>query len=591
MDIYDLVKIMDDKKNKSGNFELDTEEKIHAEVQKMVEKNADSSDDELDDVNPDLVALVNYFQEIAEFESRDVVSPIHVDEFASRFAILYEKVRRVIDWKDENLVRRTAIERALKRRMISKLADIGLLADITADKVASPLVYELVRSGHFKNDGISKARIGVVQEALNKYIYLLSDGMSASGLGLLDVKDRVQFYNWILEIAACEIEEILAPPLKETALMTFMTDTINSKLRIHPADEITPEDQWLQTYIAVHRSLYNLDDPIVSYNILKHRFPKWLTNEQSDIEELSLSVEDIWNQIEEDLTYPKASEFYRVCEAQDAVFLILGDVLEKLMRKPDKMPGYFKNWENLSKVIKGVYNERVSTLKSRLRRSAVYSTLSMFLAGGVSLFLFEVPLAKLVYGEFQPLAVLVDLAIPAALMGFLVLLISPAGKGNYNALLKAFKRMMYPLEKPTHYEINLVKRRQWLKNLVFVFFYLLTTVVSFGFVYWIFYIADVPWTSLYIDTANVALVVFAALVIKQKSKEVTMEENAGLADFLIDLFSIPLARLGQWLASKWKEYNFVSVFFTAIVDVPIVTIVEVIEDWRSFLKEKKSGIH
>lgn len=584
---------MRDKKNKSGVYELESEDGIRDELKLGVEVNRSeqSVGFDLDRVNPELLELVEYFQEIAEFESREVPSPIHVDEFASKFAILYEQIRRIIDWKDENLVRRTAIERALKRRMISKLADIGLLPNVSAKKVASHLVYELVRSGHFRNDGISKDRIPVVEDALDKYIYFLSDSISADSLRFVGVKGKIQFYNRILEIAACEIEEILAPPLKETALMTFMTDTINRQLKLHPEDAISLEDQWLQTNIAVHRSLYNLDDTSVSYNILKYRFPKWISNEGSDVEEVASSIREILDKVDEDLSYPQASEFYRVCEAKDAVYLILGDVLEKLMQKPGKMPGYFKNWDNLAKVIKVVYNQRVSTLKSRLRRAAVYSTLSMFIAGVVSLFLVEVPLATLVYGQFRPLSIVVDLAIPAALMFVLVLLIRPASKGNYKALLAGFKHMMYPNEKFSFYDVYLVKKREFVRNIFFVFFYLLATIVSFGLVYWVFYLAKVPWTSLYIDTANVALVVFAALVVKQKSREVIMEENSGLGDFLLDLFSIPLARLGQWIASKWKEYNFISVFFTAIVDIPIVTFVEVIEDWRSFLKEKKAGIH
>ena len=82
-----------------------------------------------------------------------------------------------------------------------------------------------------------------------------------------------------------------------------------------------------------------------------------------------------------------------------------------------------------------------------------------------------------------------------------------------------------------------------------------------------------------------------ALIVKQRSMEVTMEENAKFADFFVDMFSIPLANLGQWFSNKWKEYNFVSVFFTTVVDLPLVTLFELIEDWRSFLKDKKAGIH
>ena len=37
------------------------------------------------------------------------VTPIHVDEMASRIAKFYEMVRKVIDWKEDSVLRRSAI--------------------------------------------------------------------------------------------------------------------------------------------------------------------------------------------------------------------------------------------------------------------------------------------------------------------------------------------------------------------------------------------------------------------------------------------------------------------------------------------------
>ena len=43
---------------------------------------------------------------------------IHVDEVASAVASFYEKIRGVVEWKEEHLLRKAAIERILKRRLI-----------------------------------------------------------------------------------------------------------------------------------------------------------------------------------------------------------------------------------------------------------------------------------------------------------------------------------------------------------------------------------------------------------------------------------------------------------------------------------------
>ncbi|MBN2100571.1 hypothetical protein JW710_01605 [Candidatus Dojkabacteria bacterium] len=541
------------------------------------------------DVNlvPEFSELLGYYNRVREFESKDTVSPIHVDELASRVAVVYEKIRQIIDWKDEHLIRRMAIERSLKRSMISKISGIDVLPGATGENLAEPLVMEIIRGGHLPNDKIPKTKIAHVTAALNKYIYILNN----NNVGPLAVKTRVNFYNWILEVAACEIEEILSPPLKENGMMNFMTNMINKRLKLLPDNYVSAEDRVILTYIAVQRTLYNLDDPIISYNILKYKYPKWISDPNSLIREIAANSVGVWKEIEDYLSDKRGAEFYKVCEKYDAAYLVLGDALSYISSEKLHFEDVCSDWERLRDVIRKAYDERLSTLKSRLTRSAIYSTLSIFLAGGLSLFVFEVPLAALFYGHFSPIAVVVDIMIPTVLMFLLVITIRPTRKDNFERVLEEIRKIIYVTDDLDTYEVQFNKKGKTFINLLFGFSYFIVTVVSFGLVFYLFYIAKVPWTSLYVDTANIAIIVFAALVIRQKAKEVTIEENAGAADFLIDIFSIPLAKLGQWLASKWKEYNIFSVFFTVVVDYPIMTIVGLIEDWRNFLKDKKSAIH
>lgn len=552
---------------------------------------ASDTDDNLSLFESPVLDLLKYYKKVSKYEKKEVVSPIHVDELASKFAHLYEKVRRVIDWKEEHLIRRTAIDRSLKRRMLTSLSGVGLVANISGDKMAKPLVMELIRGGYFPNDKISGDRISHVKSILNKYIFILENSSVIKSLSPLVLKKKMEFYNWILEIAACEVEEALVPPLKVNGVMNFMTNMMNSHVNVVPEGTIKDQDKVVQMYVAVHRTLYNLDDPIIIYNLLEYRYPLWATDPGSIIQEFTRDIFKIWRSLDDDLSHKHGPEFYKICEKYDAVYLIIGDVLDKLSEDPDTLIDTFSDREELGKVIKEVYDKRVKTLKSRLSRSAVYSTLSIFLAGGVSLFIFEVPLAKVFYGHFSIVAMFIDLMIPTIMMFVLVSMIKPVSKKNYDRLLEQIEKVVYKKQNLDVYEIQLDKKKKFVRTFVFGLVYLFTTVVSFGLVFWVFYVAHIPWTSLYIDTANIAVVVFAALVIRQRSKEVMIDDNVGFGDFLIDIFSIPLAKLGQWLASKWKEYNVLSVFFTVVVDFPVLTFVEIIEDWSTFLKDKKAGIH
>src|SRR3990167_6222460 len=132
---------------------------------------------------------------------------IHVDEVASRVAAFYEHIRTIVDWKEEHLMRRSAIIRKLKRRFLN----LELNNFSEKEEIAESLILELIRGGHFPNDNIEESKITNVKNVIDKYIFVLKNSLENK-----KGKAGLQFYNWLLEIAACEIEETLAPCTKET---------------------------------------------------------------------------------------------------------------------------------------------------------------------------------------------------------------------------------------------------------------------------------------------------------------------------------------------------------------------------------------
>jgi hypothetical protein len=59
----------------------------------------------------------------------------------------------------------------------------------------------------------------------------------------------------------------------------------------------------------------------------------------------------------------------------------------------------------------------------------------------------------------------------------------------------------------------------------------------------------------------------------------------------IDLFSLPVIRVGRWLSAQWARYNIVVVLVNFLIDMPFQRFVEFLEQWRAFLREKKEEIH
>jgi len=544
---------------------------------------------------------VKKFKEGVIKENIHASNPIYVDEIATKVARFYELVRKIIDWKEEHLIRRAAIERILKRRFVTELYDFGVLPDIDSAEIAEPFVFELVRSGYFPNGKISKEKIIEVQRVLEKYIFILRNGtkgkLDSNGKALskkerkAGFKKRINFYSWVIEIAECEIEEILDPPLREYALLDLMTECLLERIKIVPEGRVSDEDKYIQTYVEVHRTLYNLDDHIIYYHLMKYKYPELFNNTNENIVAFADRSMDIWREIEDDLENSLGPEFHKVAEKYDAAYLMIGDAMNKLSSNLEELDQKVADKKLLLSLTNASYRERLKTLKARLFKLAIFSTLSIFIAGSISLFIFEVPLANFAGKGFSLWATFVDIGLPTLVMFILVWLIKPPSVDNLDAVEEEVSKIVYKSEETDVYEIKLNKKIKKLMNAVFFIIYIIGGSISCYFIYWVFKVCGVPWTSLYLDTVNLAMIIAAAMVIRERAKELTLVEKGNIIDLLVDFFSIPLAKFGSWFNNKWKEYNIASAFFTALIDFPISTFVVTIEGWREFIKQKRSELH
>ena len=519
-------------------------------------------------------------------EPQEKVPVIHVDEIASKVASAYETVIRVINWKEEQLVRRTAIERKLKRRLITEISGMKLANNINSEKAAETLVLESIRGGHLPNDQIPQNKIGVVQKILDKYIYILKRDLSSKNR-----KNRVQFYNWTLEIAACEIEETLAPPIRENTLISSMATLMENRIQMNPLDIINDEDKRIQIFIAVHRTLFHLDDPIISYRLLKYRHSNWNDASPETIEKIANNITEIRKDLDKDLHHPLSGKFFKICERYDTLWLLLKDILDSLIKKEGDIKEKLNDQKALKNILREAYDKRLKTLRRRLIKMAIFSTLSILIANSVSLFLVEVPLAKWLYGHFNPKAMAADIIAPTILMLFLTITTKKPPKNNLAVITEEIGKIVYSKKRNDIYEIKASKGINYIFNFFITLFYLVAVVISLGAIIWALRFFGLPPTSILINTMIVAVIIFSGLVIRQRAKEITVDEKSTVWEFVLDVLSIPVAKLGQWLSSKWKKYNVVSVFVTALIDMPFLAFINFIESWSSFLKEKKAEIH
>jgi hypothetical protein len=391
-----------------------------------------------------------------------------------------------------------------------------------------------------------------------------------------------------MELATCEIEEILARPVKEYEIINAMATIMNDRIRIIPQDKLTDDVKLDLIKVSVQRTLYHLDNDYIIYTYLRRKYPDWdnLSDEQYTwFADNILSIKEI---SERYINSKIARRFDGVTEQYSTVFFSLtlsGD----LKNNPDNMVDTEKSGDHLLPLIKECYFKRISTLKTRLKNSAIFSTLSVILTNFVTFFLIEVPIAKLFYEGFNTVATIVDFLLPALVMFLLIAFIKPPPEDNLDKVFSACADLLFEDTEYEHIELKVSESGSKLSKVLFNISYILLTILLFVSIGYLFYIAQLPMTSVVYDTLTIAYFLCCTCV-KKKSKELYIGESTTFKDLIFDAFTVPVARVGEYLSSKWREYNVAATFTNYLVEIPFAALLDFIELWSNFLKERRSEI-
>lgn len=538
---------------------------------------------ELSEATKKLVSQYNLAQQ--QGLPKQGVTTIHVDEVAKKVAAFYEQIRTIVDWKEEHLMRRAAIIRKLKRRFF----DLELNNFSGIEGASESLVLELIRGGHFPNDKIEESKIKDVQNVINKYVFILKNNPENKG-----GKAGLNFYTWLIEVAACEIEETLAPAVKEMALIDYMFGSMKEKIKvsdkIFESGLLKNENVDVQIYIAVCLALFKLDKPIISYNLIKYKYQGWRKADEQLVKKVSENAFNMWTGIEKELANPIANKFYNICEKYDTPYLLMGDILS--VNSAAETAKEISEPSVLESLIKDTYSKRLSTLRSRISRAAVYSTFSIFVTKVLSLVLLEFFIEKTFFHEnLSTLVLISDVLIPTVLMFLIVAGIKRPSKKNLNLVTMETMKIAYKKETADTYEIKAGRKKGVAIKIVLSLIYVLSAIITFGAIYYALNYFKFPTTSIIIDIIFIALILFAGTAVSKRAQELTMEdEKEGFLSFLSDVFFLPVQGLGRWISNKWKRYNAIAAFFNALIDMPFSAFVEFLEKWRYFIKDKKEEI-
>jgi len=508
-----------------------------------------------------------------ETQKNELTAPkITVDHVSSVIASLYEKLRQVIDFQEEHLLRRNAVLRSLKRR---------LMLNTNPQEITHPLVEELIRGGYFPNGKIPETKVTVIETIIHNSLVAinhLSDSLSSG--------ERNELSEWMKELASCETEERLAPPLKERALLAYMVETIAPLFKID--EKITEEQKYLQIFIACQKALLKSDYTLISYRLFRYYYPDWLKAGNEDIVKIGNNFHLIKTRIDQEINNPLGKKIYKIISRHIAPFLIIGDVVSD---DPFSSEETLEKKEELEAKLLNAYHTRHDNVKAKVKRSGIRSVVSILLSKMLITFLAEIPIDRYITHSFSWPVLAVNLLIPPSLMLVIAASIKPPRIENAPKIVMEAIRYIKSSTQQDTYEVCQQKPRSYALD---AFLTLIFFAISGGIFYAIINILlkiQFSFLSIVIFFVFFCLIAFSGIKTQQWTKELSVEEDKeGVLHFIGDLLFLPFLRVGKWLSGKFKRYNILILLLNLFFEAPLQTIFQFIDNWHGYLRDKKDDL-
>jgi len=513
--------------------------------------------------------LITAATEEKRFQRLDPNEPkISIPTRAAVASFIYERMRAAVDYKEEHLIRRNAIERMLRR----------MLSQGKRENIAENLVHELIHARYLPNNTIPQRKIAQLESIFEKYFTLL---------GFSQIKDVVKkntMPGFMLGVMATEVDEFLVPPFVMHASINAMYEVMNH--RIHIEDAIEPEERAKQIYIAASRSLYKNDNDTLAFHLMLLYYPHWRDADSKMIREVGTNLEDVRTKILKDLNHPLKEKVTPLLRKNVAYFVILRDIIVSDpegswhdIREGSAFP------ERISARCEQNYKASRASLHRSITRSIIYLVVTKFLI----FLVLEIPVDYFIRKQFDLIPIAINLLFPPSLLAIVALSTKLPDEQNTQLIIERINTIMHG--KGDLIQIAKSRSRSVVLNLIFVLLYGVLFALSFGLLIFGLQFLKFTVVSVFIFLFFLSLVPLFAYRIRLTSQElIVTPPKKGLLRGLWSFFTLPVLQAGKWMSTRFAHINVFIFALDFIIEAPFKAFIKVIEDWMDYVHEKKEEI-
>lgn len=497
---------------------------------------------------------------------------IHVSSVVSGAAALYERLRYSLDYREEHLLRRHAIERIIRRQLDYQNG---------FKDYARPFLVELVQAQYLKNDTVPEAAIAKVQSILDKYSALLT---------LADEKannEKKALKNWLLGLLSAELDDELAPAPEDQALVGLMVSHVikDSALENWP---LSSEERERQVFIACYRALYAFDPQTLHFFLLLRWMPNWRSLSSAEAAALWPKVALQRLVVEEALRHPAGAKLYRSIKSKAIVFHALKDIM---IKNQSSLSALLVDEGKFYAMLEETCRHYYAGARRRLYRSAVRATIYIFLTKIILALAAEAPVEQFLYGAVATGPLFINTVFPPALMFLLTATTRFPGVVNTKQVWQIMSTLLYGGEGRIFPRVKYVAKSSALLTIIFSLFYLFTFTITFGAIIVMLQKFNFTLVSLAFFLFFLSIVSFFAIRIRQPVRDLfVMSPRENIILVLINFFSLPILRVGQVISLTSARFNVFLYLFDYLLEAPFKSFLAVFEDVLGFFREQREEI-
>src|SRR3989344_333449 len=479
--------------------------------------------------SPALSRLSNLL--ITSFEREEIKNQtktgINVNRFVSELATWYEKFRNAMDYRDEEVVRRAAIERILKRR---------LFFGGDGEKIATPLMRELLWARYFPEASISDEEIKKVGRVIDLYLEFREQLLARPH----DVKIKID--KLIYQLLSSHLEIMLNKSKDIELISNFIFHLLRERIVIK---DDSAENRDIQVFIAVRRAFAKDDIAFLKFHLFEQYFGR-ITEE--NVHTVAGNFAKGYKELEGQMHYPIKERIISYVKKQLPPFLIFAEVLRKERGGVRALIGNITEFRNS---IFATADARYKTISKKVRTAIVRSVIFILLSKFVFAFSVEAAYDNIVLGYIAWNSLIINIVAPPLLMVISSLFIRTPDNNNTKRIYDKLMSILF-VDKPELDRPLVISLKPERRNPVLNF-----------------------------------IISFLTYRITQTASSYTIPARQNFLAPVWDFFFTPVIRVGRRFTEGLSQINIFIYIFDYLIETPFKEIFGFLEKWFYFLQTKR----